>query len=320
MSGIPTIDLSDALNGTAAERLRKGQEIDAICQRVGFFAVTGHGVDPALMHALRQRSYDFFNLPLSQKMALAPKNNEPRGYRGLGFEALSAGNDQKTPPDIKEYFHFGRESWPDEPYFTAGEGPDYFIPNVWPEQIDGWQSLAEKYYQAMEQLTRQLMQLSALGLGIPEMFFEDKIDRHITAMRINHYPAQSDAPQPGQLRAGAHTDYGLLTILNGENKPGGLEVLTKQGQWVSVQTEPASFVVNIGDLLMRWTNDRWISNTHRVVNPPGQDSTQARLSIAFFHHPNYDAVIECINHDQPPKYPPVRSGDYRTQKYQQTRV
>lgn len=320
MTGIPVVDLSRALGGTASQRLSTGQQIDEICQEVGFFAIAGHGVDLKLVEQLRQFSYDFFNLPLELKLQVAPKNNEPRGYRGLGFEALSAGNDQQTPPDIKEYFHFGRETWPQDPYYTEGEGPSYFIQNVWPAQVDGWRDVASTYYQAMEQLTRELMQLSALGLGLPEMFFEDKIDRHITAMRINHYPAQSIPPKAGQLRAGAHTDYGLLTILNGENKPGGLEVLTRKGSWVAVETAPELFVVNIGDLLMRWTNDRWVSNTHRVVNPPGSGASEARLSIAFFHHPNYDAVIECIDHDQPARYPSVRSGDYRNQKYQQTRV
>lgn len=320
MSGIPEIDLSGALKGVAEQRLKKGQEIDAICQNVGFFSITGHGVDVSLIDSLRERSYEFFNLPLAQKREVAPRHDEPRGYRGLGFESLSAGNERQTPPDIKEYYHFGRENWPEQTYFTNEEGKSYFIPNVWPTQVSHWQSIANAYYMAMEQLTRQLMQLSALGLGLPEMFFEDKIDRHITAMRINHYPAQINPPQAGQLRAGAHTDYGLLTILNGENKPGGLEVLTKQGKWIAVETEPHSFVVNIGDLLMRWTNDRWVSNTHRVVNPPSGSETEARISMAFFHHPNYDAVIECIDHDAPAKYPPVRSGTYRTQKYQQTRV
>jgi isopenicillin N synthase-like dioxygenase len=165
-----------------------------------------------------------------------------------------------------------------------------------------------------------MMKLAALGLGLDEHFFQDKIDRHITAMRINHYPAQTSLPEPGQLRAGAHTDYGLLTILNGENTPGGLQVQTRSGDWVGVETDPDTFVVNIGDLLMRWTNDRWVSNSHRVVNPPAGSQQSARISIAFFHHPNYDALIECVAPEGQAKYPPIRSGDYRDFKYQQTRI
>ena len=155
---------------------------------------------------------------------------------------------------------------------------------------------------------------------LDETFFADKIDRHITAMRINHYPEQQVSPLNGQLRAGAHTDYGMLTILNSENKAGGLQVLTRSGSWIDVETDPDTFVVNIGDLLMRWTNDRWASNTHRVVNPPSGETQEARLSIAFFHHPNYDALIECVSPEGEVKYPPVLSGAYQDLKYRQTRV
>ena len=318
---IPVIDLAPALNGSEAERLKVAREIDETCRHIGFFTIRGHGVAPSLIQELRDLSYQFFNQPMAAKQAMAPADAQtPRGYRGLGFEALSAGNAQATPPDLKEYYHFGRESWPDEPYFVSAEGRRYFIPNVWPKAPADWAGAAERYYLALEQLTRDMMRLCALGLSIDERFFEDKIDRHITSMRINHYPAQDRPALPGQLRAGAHTDYGMLTILNGENKAGGLQVQTRSGDWVNVETEPDTFVVNIGDLLMRWTNDRWVSNTHRVVNPPGSEPGEARLSIAFFHHPNYDARIECIAPEGDAKYPPVLSGEYRDLKYQQTRV
>ena len=166
-----------------------------------------------------------------------------------------------------------------------------------------------------------MMELTALALDLPEHFFQDKIDKHITAIRLNYYPEQTTAPKPGQLRAGDHTDYGLLTILNGENVPGGLQVKTRAGDWIDVETDQDTFVVNIGDLLMRWTNDRWVSNVHRVVNPPDSVAARSkRLSIAFFHHPNYDALIECIAPPGKAKYPPVLSGEYRDLKYQQTRL
>jgi isopenicillin N synthase-like dioxygenase len=173
----------------------------------------------------------------------------------------------------------------------------------------------------MERLDLELMRLAALALGVDEHFFEAKLDKHITAMRLNFYPEQRTAPQPDQLRAGAHTDYGLLTILNGESAPGGLQVQTRDGSWIDVETAPDSFVVNIGDLMMRWSNDRWVSNPHRVVNPPAEIAARARrLSIAFFLHPNYDATIECIAPPGQAKYPPIGSGAYRDFKYRQTRV
>jgi isopenicillin N synthase-like dioxygenase len=173
----------------------------------------------------------------------------------------------------------------------------------------------------MEQLAALLMRMTALALNLDERFFAEKFDRHITAMRLNFYAEQTSAPKPGQLRAGAHTDYGAFTILNGESVPGGLEVRAKDGTWIPVETDPETFVVNIGDLLMRWTNDRWISNTHRVANPPASVASRAkRLSIAFFLQPNYDALIECIAPAGQAKYPPVRSGEYRDLKYRQTTV
>ncbi|MBU4611723.1 isopenicillin N synthase family oxygenase [Achromobacter sp. GG226] len=320
-TSIPVIDLAPALAGDAAERLRVGRLIDETCTRIGFFTIRGHGVDPALIARLRAQSYAFFNQPLAEKRRMAPADADiPRGYRGLGFEALSAGNDAGRAPDIKEYYHFGRERWPQTPYYTEGEGRRYFIPNVWPETPADWSATAEQYYLALEALTAEMMRLAALGLGLPEEFFTDKIDRHITAMRINHYPVQPHPPAPGQLRAGAHTDYGLLTILNGENVPGGLQVRTRDGDWIDVETAPDTFVVNIGDLLMRWTNDRWVSNTHRVANAPDDGPQRARLSIAFFHHPNYDARIACVAPEGQAKYPPVGSGEYRDLKYRQTRV
>jgi len=321
LNAIPVIDIAPALNGSSEERRAVALEIDRTCRQVGFFTIRGHGVDPALIDELRARSYDFFAQPLGQKQKMAPMDSQtPRGYRGLGFESLAAGNSQDTPPDLKEYYHFGREQWPDEPYYTSSEGQRYFIPNIWPDEPSGWADVAQRYYRALERLTEEMMGLCAIALGLDETFFADKINRHITAMRINHYPAQQGTPLEGQLRAGAHTDYGMLTILNGENKAGGLQVLTRDGSWIGVETAPDTFVVNIGDLLMRWTNDRWVSNSHRVVNPPNKGPQDARLSVAFFHHPNYDALIECVAPEGQAKYPPVLSGAYRDLKYRQTRV
>ncbi len=319
---IPVIDLSAALAGSAADKRATASEIDRTCREIGFFTIKGHGVPGEVMHELRAKANAFFAQPLAEKLKAAPADvKTPRGYRALGIEALSSGNAIATPPDLKEYYHFGRESWPREPYYCEGDGPHYFIPNIWPAEPAGFGAAAECYYAAMEVLCARMMGLTALALGQPEDFFADKIDRHITAMRLNFYPEQTSAPAAGQLRAGDHTDYGLFTILNGENVPGGLQVKTRKGEWIDVETDPETFVVNIGDLLMRWTNDRWVSNVHRVVNPPDSVAARAkRLSIAFFQHPNYDALIECIAPAGQAKYPPVLSGAYRAEKYAQTRV
>jgi isopenicillin N synthase-like dioxygenase len=319
---IPVIDPTPARADDRRAREAVARQIDAACTEIGFFTVTGHDVPQAAMDALRTKAHAFFALPPAEKLrAIHPVPATPRGYIALGVEALSYGNDRATPPDLKEYYHFGRDSWPDEPYYTCAEGRRYFIPNLWPHEPAGFREAAARYYGEMERLTGRLMRLAALAFGLDEGFFDDKIDRHITAMRLNFYPAQTSRPQPHQLRAGEHTDYGTFTILNGENVAGGLEVRTRAGDWIAVATEPGNFVVNIGDLLMRWTNDRWVSNTHRVANPPPSVAAQAkRLSIAFFHQPNYDALIECIAPAGEAKYPPVRSGAYRDLKYRQTRL
>jgi isopenicillin N synthase-like dioxygenase len=322
MQRIPIIDLSAARIGGLASRRAIANDIDAACREIGFFTITGHGVPVAAMDELRSQAHAFFALPLEEKYkAIHPVPGTPRGYRAQGQEALALANAGTTPSDLKEFYHFGRESWPEETYYTGPEGRRYFIANLWPAIPEGFPKAAAAYYTEMEKLATFMMRLAALALGLEEHFFDDKIDRHITAMRLNFYPEQTSAPKPGQLRAGAHTDYGAFTILNGESAPGGLQVLTKNGQWIDVETDPETFVINIGDLLMRWTNDRWVSNTHRVVNPPASVASQAkRLSIAFFQQPNYDALIECIAPPGKAKYPSVRSGEYRDLKYRQTTV
>lgn len=245
-----------------------------------------------------------------------------RGYRGIGNEGLGGTRADETPPDLKEVFHLGPVDFPHDAYHTAPAAKPYFVDNVWPPQPAGFRDAVTAYYRAVEKLGSDLMRIFALALELPENFFADKIDKHISALRILNYPEQTKAPLPGQLRAGAHSDYGTLTILLGENQPGSLEVKPRSGQWMSVHIPPKSFVINIGDLMMRWTNDKWISTLHRVVNPPEAVAAKARRqSLAFFHHPNYDAEIACIptcaGPGNPARYPPVNAGPYRSDKYVQ---
>ena len=324
MNAVPVIDISPFLAGDEAGRQRVARELADAAEQIGFFAITGHGVPNATMDALYREAHAFFDLPLAEKQKVAPPApTYPRGYKGLGFEALAAGNELSTPPDLKEYWHFGREVIPDTPEFIGPQGRNYFHRNIWPEKPPRFAAAADAYYRAMDDLSVVLCRISARALGLSEHWFADKIDRHITAARINYYPRQDNPPAEGQLRAGAHTDYGMLTILSGESAP-GLQVQTRAGEWVDVATDKYRFVCNIGDLLMRWTNDRWVSNTHRVLNPPRETARAAsRMSIAFFHHPNYDAKIECIPGcagDAAPRYEPVLSGEFRDYKYNVTRT
>ncbi len=326
MSRVPLIDIAPYFGGDPQTRRRIGKAVGAACADIGFFSIEGHGVDRAAIEALRRVSREYFALPEAEKRkCVHPVPATPRGLRVLEGEALGRAAGREAPPDLKEFYHYGRDAWPDEPYFNGEEGRSYFIANIWPERPADFRAVAMDYYAAMERLVGALMSLAALALDLPEDYFADKIDRHVTAMRINHYPPQKTAPPPGQIRAGAHTDFGAFTILMGEDEPGGLQVQDADGRWYDVATTPDAFVVNVGDLLQRWTNDVWTSNFHRVVNPPAEiGATARRISIGFFHQPNYDAVVECLptcrNADRPALYRPVTSGAFRDIRYEETDI
>jgi isopenicillin N synthase-like dioxygenase len=212
-----------------------------------------------------------------------------------------------------ESLGFGSIETTDEPYWTQGFGPVHAHPNLWPKGRSAFRTAVIEYWRAMEELSSRLMRIFALALELDENFFVTRSDRHVSNMRINYYPAQDQPPEPGQLRAGAHSDYGAFTILRGENAPGGLEVLRHGGDWAPVPAIEDTFIINIGDLLMRWTNDRWVSTLHRVVNPPeAVRRTVDRMSVAFFFIPNHDVEVSCLEScmdaQNPPRYAPVTAG------------
>ncbi len=175
----------------------------------------------------------------------------------------------------------------------------------------------------MEDLAARIMQVFAVALHLPEDAFAATIDKPISALRALNYPEQAVPPKPGQLRAGAHTDYGSLTILLPQAGSGGLQILDPAGEWVDVPPVPGAFVINIGDLMARWTNDRWVSTLHRVVNPQlAAGASSRRQSFAFFHQPNWHQEIACLPTclapGEKPKYEPVLSGPYLMSKFQAT--
>jgi isopenicillin N synthase-like dioxygenase len=175
----------------------------------------------------------------------------------------------------------------------------------------------------MERLVFRMLRIFAYALDLPETFFAPYFDKHSCLLRMQNYPEQETEPEPGQLRIGEHTDYGAFTLVNADDAPGGLQVLARSKQWIDVFPAPDSFVVNISDMMMTWTNDRWISNSHRVVNPPRRLlGATRRLSFAFFVNPNHDAVIKCISTcqdpDNPPRHAAVLAGEHRFRKLQRT--
>lgn len=318
---VPIVDMSPFYSGSAAGRMQLAAEVDRACRDIGFLVITGHGVSPALLDRVDASARAFFKLPLEQKEALKrPRDDQVRGYSAVGNEGLSYSLGKKTPGDLKESFSIGPIAPPDQPYFNGPAAGPHFAPNLWATQIPDFKTSWSEYFGVMSQLSADLMKLFALGLKLPEDFFQDKIDRHISMFRVLSYPDQVEAPEPGQLRAGAHSDYGSLTIVRVENKPGGLQVCNKAGEWIDVPFVPGSFVVNIGDLMMQWTNDTWISTLHRVVNPPREKAGDSlRQSLVFFHQPNYDAMVDCLpgilKPGEQPKYEPISSGDHLRNKF-----
>ena len=312
-NAVPVVDIAPFLGGDAAGKSAVARAVDEACRRIGFLMVAGHGVPRPLIDDALAATWAFFDLESGEKRRwISPKGDFRRGYMPVGGNALAYTLGGESPPDLIEAFTFGRFDLPEEPYYTAHR-ETWFEPNIWPARPPGFEQRLCAYYRAMERLAETLMRIFALALGMPEDFFADKIDRHITAMRLNHYAEATRPPLPGQLRAGAHTDYGSLTILLATEGAGGLQVLGGDGAWADVRPEPGTFIVNLGDLMAQWTNDRWVSTLHRVANPPAERRAGSRrASIAFFHQPNHDALIECLpacrRPGEPARHPPTTSG------------
>ncbi len=317
---VPLIDLAPLTADPASGRAAVARAVDAACTEIGFFTITGHGVPASLTARMLETSRAFFDLPAAEKRAVVrPRPEQSRGYIALGDENLSYSRGDVTTTDLKEFFAIGPVDVPDQEYYRRPEAYPSFAPNLWPARPPELRAVWTEYYRAMESLAARLMAVFAVALGLDEGFFRDKTDRHISGIRANHYPEQVEPPRPGQVRAGAHTDYGAVTILLPDAVP-GLQVQSRAGEWVDLTPPPDALVCNIGDLMQHWTNDRWISTMHRVVNPPREAAAgNRRLSIPFFHQPNYDALIECLpsccGPDNPARYQPVTSGQHRLTKF-----
>lgn len=313
--GVPIVDLSGCVDDVAA-RQRFGRTIDAVFRQSGFMVIVGHGVSPDLISRMYATTAEFFLQPDDEKLKyLSPVGTATRrGFSRNNYSAASRG--EETPPDLCEFFTMNRLGEPGiARRDTLGSQFDQVAaPNVWPSTPPAFREVWLEYFAEMERLSQLLMRLFALGLNLDEEYFDAFIDDHFTYMIANFYPPQLNAPAPGQLRRGAHSDWGTLTILYQDDNPTGLEVMNRAGAWTPVAPIPGSFVVNIGDLMGVWTNDRWISTLHRVVNPPRQRAADYRISIPFFHQPNFNALIECLpscmSADNPPRHPAVTSGEW----------
>lgn len=319
---IPVIDIQPFYTGTQAEKENIAEQINRACEANGFFCITGYSTPQSLIEAAFDVSREFFDLPLEEKLKISvPPGAAYHGYTAIADSAsLAKTMNGESPPDLREYFYIGKDDIPSQDdYYQTTLASYFFSPNLWPNHPLNFRSIINAYFKQMEVLSTDLMRLFALALGLPEHFFDSKVDRHGSHLILINYPEQSQTPLPGQLRASPHTDFGTLTIVCQNSEQGGLQILDKDGEWLSVEYIPESFVINIGDLMARWTNDRWTSTLHRVVNPSSEiAATSRRQSFAYFHQPNYNIQIQCLDgcsdEHNPVKYPPIISGENYREK------
>ena len=320
-NGIPVIDIAPFRSGDPAARRDVARAVDQACCETGFFTVTGHGVSEELIARTRRAAADFFALPAAEKAkVMRPPQKISRGYFPLGDRSLAYSLGVAAPPDIHEAYACGREGVSDRSYRDGDVRAAMLARNIWPDEPAEFRPTLLAYYDAMTALASDVLRICAMALGVEEDFFADKFDHPSSVIRLIRYPAQDTAPLPGQLRAGAHTDYGTLTFVRGDDVPGGLQTRLRSGGWTDVHPVPGAFVCNIADAMARWTNDRWVSTLHRVANPPGDGAKKDRISLVFFQMPDHDAEIRCIpgcaregagtDGGGGAKYPPVTFADH----------
>ena len=294
MDKLPIIDLA-GFPGDEQAFAHVTHEISRAARGIGFFYLVNHGVPAELMKAAFAESQAFFARPTAEKAEIAiEKIGGNRGYSALLREAL----DPKAGADLKEAFNIGLDLTPDNPELIAGV--PFRTLNAWPK-APAFKTTFLAYFGACSALANAVHRAFAQDLGLPRDFFVDKLDKPMATLRMLHYPATADA----EIGAGEHTDYGNITLLATDDV-GGLEVRTRAGDWIVAPPIPGAFVVNIGDCLMRWTNDVYVSTPHRVVNRSGRE----RYSIAFFFDPNPEALVAGIPSCGAPRYAPILAADY----------
>jgi isopenicillin N synthase-like dioxygenase len=312
MSIVPIVDLQSS--GASAA-------VDDAMTAIGFFQVVGHDVDRGVIDALLDAMNAFFALPLDVKQQYRPPAPEVNnGYSAIGAESLAYSLGVEAPPDLFEAFNLGPEELDTSDPAVAAERHRIFHPNIWPVETPELRHAGVAYFAEARRLAHRLTSVCASGLGLDADFFEPFTTHSTDTLRLNWYHRDQGSPEPlaNQQRMGAHTDYGIVTVLYSD-AVAGLEVLAPNGAWVSLVPEPGAYLVNIGDLMAQWTNDRWRSTLHRVVPPPSDVSGGAlRRSMAFFHDGNWDAMVECLptccDAAHPARYRPVRALDHLMNK------
>ncbi len=323
---LPTFDLTPFATGRALpspEALATAGDIDDALRETGFFLVSGHGVPSGVCDAYFDAMRRFFALPGQAKEAIAiAKSPCHRGYVGFGTETLDGaltGEEDRTAEvragDLKETLDTGTEHGGDHP--LVRDGTPLHGANQWPD-LEGFRPAWEAYRVAAIEAAQRIQRALALALGLAPRFFADQPGETMYHLRLIHYPPQGQVtPEPGQLGCGAHTDYGTLTVL-ADDGVGGLEVRTRSGEWVKAQVPAGHLVVNLGDLMAIWTNDRWVSNPHRVVNPPDVDRYSSPLFVTPPFHLRIETLPTCLGDGSAPRREPLISGPYLLSRFDGT--
>jgi isopenicillin N synthase-like dioxygenase len=308
-SSVPVINLDPWFGGDQAARAAVAAEVDAALRSVGFFLITGHGVPDELRTRVRAQARAFFALPRETKQGYAVTVGG-RGWLPPGVEANGYAEGTQTPPDMKESFAVGA----DRPTGDAEVDGYWFQRNVYPAEVPALEPAVVAYLDRMRALADDLLVLCAAALGLEPGFFTRHTGHATHTMNINRYPPMTlaGAPETGQFRIGPHTDFGTVTILDREPGRGGLQVWTEQDGWQNAPYVPGAFTINTGDLLARWSGDRWKSNRHRVLPPQAEAPDEDLVSLVYFYEADHDAVIESL---QPPigkpnDYEPVVSAQF----------
>ena len=291
MQQIPTLDI----RRYDSDRDAFVAELGAAYREWGFAGIRGHGIAQSLIDGAYDAFVRFFALPTAVKMQYHLKGGGgARGYTPFGIETAK----DSRYPDLKEFYHIGREIPRDSQFAQI------MPPNVWPREVPEFHERGYALFSALDALGRRVLRALALHIGLPEHFFDDKIDVGNSILRPIHYPPIT-TPDIPNVRAGAHEDINFITLLVGASAA-GLEVKSRKGEWVPFTAEADTIVVNIGDMLQRLTNHVYPSTTHRVTNPPGEQARKPRYSVPYFLHPNPDVVLDplpsCVTAENPRRY------------------
>jgi isopenicillin N synthase-like dioxygenase len=288
---VPLIDLEPWFHGDEKDRAHVAAGVDAALQDSGFLLITGHGVPTEVRTRTRELAREFFAQPESVKAQYSVTVGG-RGWLPPGVEANGYAEGTETAPDLKESYSVGA----DDPVGVPAVDEFWFQRNVWPAEVPEFAIANRDYIARMRSLSDELLTIFAAALHLEPTYFT-RHTRHPTyTFNINWYPAinRVGMPQDGQFRIGPHTDFGTVTVLDRQAGVGGLQVYTDKGEWQDAPFEPSAFTINIGDLMARWTGDRWRSTRHRVLPPDPSAPDEDLVSLIFFYETNHDARISSL--------------------------